>query len=59
MKVICNRDCTQCTQLNTKTDDNGRPWGYDCLKYDDSVFRNEFKNTKEFEIVEERKCPNV
>jgi len=52
MKTTCNRDCTQCTQLNIKTDNNGKPWGYDCLKYDDSVFVDEFGNTKEFEIVE-------
>ena len=47
--ISCNRDCTKCKKLNIKTDDKGYPWGYECLKYDDSVFREHFQDTKEFE----------
>lgn len=47
--ISCNRDCTKCKKLNIKTDDKGYPWEYECLKYDDSVFREHFQDTKEFE----------
>lgn len=46
--VQCNRDCNKCNHLNIRVDDKGYPYGYDCLKYGDSVFRNKFKDTKEF-----------
>ncbi len=46
--IACNKDCNKCRQLNTKTDDNGYPWGYECLKYGDSVFEEHFRDTKEF-----------
>lgn len=46
--VECNSDCSKCNQLNVKTDDKGYPWGYQCIKYGDSVFREEFQNTKTF-----------
>lgn len=42
----CSRDCEKCRRLNTKVDAKGYPWGYDCLKYGDSVFKSEFKSTK-------------
>lgn len=51
MKIVqCNRDCSSCQQLNTKTDKNDIPWGYDCLKYGDSIFNTEFTSTKQFEV---------
>lgn len=46
--IICNRDCKKCKQLNVRTDNLGYPWGYECLKYGDSVFKENFQNTKEF-----------
>lgn len=46
--IICNRDCEKCKQLNVKVDKQGYPWGYECLKYGDSVFQEKFKDTKEF-----------
>lgn len=46
--VICNKNCTNCKQLNIKTDNKGYPWGYDCMKYGDSVFEKEFATTKSF-----------
>lgn len=45
---ICNKDCSKCNHLNGKTDDKGYPWGYECMKYGDSVFLEDFKSTKEF-----------
>lgn len=35
---ICNRNCQTCKNLNGRTDDKGYPFGYECLKYGDSVF---------------------
>ena len=46
--LTCDKDCTDCKKLNIKTDNLGYPWGYDCLKYGDSVLREQFKKTKEF-----------
>lgn len=46
--VHCNKDCEKCKQLNVKVDDKGYPWGYECMKYGDSVFREKFRDTKEF-----------
>ena len=53
MKVICNKDCNSCRQLNIKVDDKGYPWGYECLKYGDSVLQKEFSDTKEFSVNKE------
>lgn len=52
MKCFCNRDCKKCSQLNAKTDPLGYPWGYECMKYGDSVFPEDFDSTKEFEKEE-------
>lgn len=49
---VCNKDCLKCSLLNTKTDSKGYPWGYDCLKYGDSVLQKDFSNTKFFPIFE-------
>lgn len=46
--VECNKDCNKCKQLSGKVDNKGYPWGYECMKYNDSVFREEFQNTKIF-----------
>lgn len=44
----CNRDCNKCKNLNFRVDNKGYPFGYECMKYGDSVFETEFKSTKEF-----------
>lgn len=46
--IECSRDCNKCKQLNIRVDDKDYPWGYECLKYGDSVFREDFTNTKCF-----------
>ena len=46
--AICDRDCGKCSRLNIKVDKLGYPWGYECLKYGDSVIRKNFKDVKEF-----------
>ena len=48
--VECNKDCNKCKQLNIKVDDKGYPWGYECLKYGDSVLIKNFSDTKQFII---------
>lgn len=52
MTKVCNKDCSKCSSLNTKTDSKGYPWGYNCLKYGDSVLQEDFSNTKFFPIFE-------
>lgn len=47
-ELVCNIDCKQCKYLNARTDDKGYPYGYECLKYEDSVFEDEFTNSKIF-----------
>lgn len=44
----CHLVCKGCEYLNTKTDNKGYPWGYECVKYNSSVFLGDFYNTKEF-----------
>lgn len=44
----CNKDCNKCKSLNTKVDSRGYPWGYECLKYGNSVLQEDFRNTKAF-----------
>lgn len=48
--IICNKDCTKCKHLSGRADDKGYPFGYECLKFGDSVFREYFGDTKEFQI---------
>ena len=48
LMAICDRDCEKCSRLNIKVDKLGYPWGYECLKYGDSVIRKNFKDVKEF-----------
>lgn len=52
MTNVCNRDCSKCKYLKTKTDSKGYPWGYDCMKYGNSVLEKDFSNTKFFPIFE-------
>lgn len=46
--IKCNKDCSKCNELNTRTDSKGYPFGYECLKYSDTVFKKDFESTKEF-----------
>lgn len=46
----CNKDCIKCKYLSGRTDDKGYPFGYECLKYRDSVFKEKFGDTKKFQI---------
>ena len=48
MMTKCNKDCNECKYLGARTDSKGYPYGYECLKYNDSVFRSQFCDTKEF-----------
>lgn len=50
--VECKKNCEKCKQLNTRTDDKGYPWGYECLKFGDSVMKSEFSVTKLFPVGE-------
>ena len=56
--IQCNKNCNKCKRLNIRTDDKGYPYGYDCMKYGDSVFQNEFENTKEFRTEEDFNMKN-
>ncbi len=51
--IQCNKDCNKCKYLNGRVDEKGYPYGYDCLKYGDSVFQSDFEDTKEFNIEED------
>lgn len=46
--AVCNNDCKQCKHLNVRTDGKGYPYGYECMKYGDNVFEDEFTNSKIF-----------
>lgn len=50
--IECNHECTKCKHLNIKVDYKGYPWGYECLKYGDSVFKSEFCEKKKFGMKE-------
>lgn len=51
--VQCNRNCNKCKHLNVRVDDKEYPYGYDCMKYGDSVFQSDFEDTKEFKTEED------
>lgn len=53
--VYCKRDCLTCKNLNTRVDDKGYPFAYECIKYDGSAFKHEFKSKKGFQ----RQQPNT
>lgn len=46
--IECNKDCNKCGYLNVRTDDKGYLFGYGCMKYGNSVFREKFRDTKVF-----------
>lgn len=47
--IRCNEDCKACMNLNTRTDDKGYPFAYECMRYKEAVAPCEFTSTKEFE----------
>lgn len=47
-EMKCKKDCNNCKKLNYRTDSNGYPYAYECLKYGDSVFRKNFTSEKDF-----------
>lgn len=51
--IECNKDCSKCKQLNSRTDDKGYPFGYECMKYGDSVLEGQFRDTKVFKPAED------
>lgn len=51
--IQCNKNCNKCKQLNVRVDGKGYPYGYDCMKYGDSVFQSDFMDTKEFKTKED------
>ena len=53
--VECNKDCSKCKQLSGRTDDKGYPFAYECIKYGDSVFEEQFRDTKVFKTEEDYK----
>lgn len=46
--IVCNKDCTKCKHLSGKTDDKRYPFGYECMKYGNSTFREKFRDAKVF-----------
>lgn len=46
----CNKDCENCKNLSANVDDKGYPWGYECMKYNNSVFMENFHDTKKFQV---------
>lgn len=46
--VTCNKNCNKCKYLNSKSERNGQPWRYECLKYNDIVEVTQFQSTKIF-----------
>lgn len=45
---VCNRNCRKCGYMNVRTDRKGYPFGFDCLKYGDSIFPQYMESTKTF-----------
>ena len=43
--------------MNVRTDRKGYPFGFDCLKYGDSVFPKDMESTKTF--VKPEKCESM
>ena len=56
--IKCNKDCKKCKHLNARVDNKAQPFAYDCMKFGDSVFDSEFKNTKEFKTKEDYQNDN-
>lgn len=47
--IECNKDCNICRHLSGRTDIRGYPFGYECMRYGDSVFKEKFRDTKIFQ----------
>lgn len=45
---ICDKNCKECENLNALTDIYGQPWCYECLKFNDTIFDENFEGIKEF-----------
>lgn len=43
--IVCNK---KCRSLNGRAEKNGQPWGYECLKYGDTVEADQLHSTKTF-----------
>ena len=48
----CNKGCETCKNLNTRVDAQGYPFGYECLKFGNTVEKSEFLSTKTFNTYE-------
>lgn len=49
--IKCNKDCRQCHKYGSaKTDDKGYPFGYECLKYNESINHENVAKEKIFLI---------
>lgn len=46
--IVCNRNCEKCRSLNGRAEKNGQPWGYECLKYGDTIEADQLHSTKTF-----------
>lgn len=51
--ISCHKNCNGCKKLNIRVDDKGYPYGYECMKYENSVFESDFEITKTFSDFEE------
>lgn len=49
--IQCNKNCENCKYLNGRTDNKGYPFGYECMRYGDSVFKEQFKDVKVFKTI--------
>lgn len=46
--IQCNKECNNCKYLGARTDEKGYPFAWECLKYNDSINKEDFQSTKEF-----------
>lgn len=46
--IVCGRDCEKCKSLNGRAEKNGQPWGYECMKYGDTIDKDQLHSTKTF-----------
>lgn len=51
--VQCSKNCENCKYLSGRTDNKGYPFGYECMRYGDSVFKEQFKGVKVFKTRED------
>lgn len=48
--VLCNKNCDKCRNLSGSVDGKGIPYVYECMKYKDTVFKEQFNSTKAFRV---------